>query len=152
MNEILTLSKTYYYLIILSIIAKSVSYIPFIIKIYDTKYTENIPFPTLFLELVAYLILIGICCAKKYYLQLLFFLVFSVSVLYILFLKIKFENREKFENINVYTPSNLPNTTYPEYYKKTMCRGYNTLSNAGKTIDWENAHLTGDSQCRFTNT
>ena len=75
---------------------KCVSYIPFIVKIYDTHLTTNIPYTTLFLELVAYLIIIAVAISKRYFVQALFFAIFIASVLYILFLKIKHEKEENY--------------------------------------------------------
>ena len=84
----------FYYLIIFSIMLNCVAYIPFIVKIYDTKTTYNIPYTTLFLQLVAYLIIVAIGISKKYYIQSLFFIIFLASILYILFLKIKHQRKD----------------------------------------------------------
>ena len=99
--------------------------------------------------MVAYLILIAIAASKRYYIQLLFFIIFVVTNLFIVFLKVKFEQKEKFTNINTYTPSNNLKMSYKQYYDKTMCRGFNTLSDAGKRIDWNNANMQGTPKCRF---
>ena len=88
--------EIFYYLIMTSIMLKCVSYIPFIVKIYDTHLTMNIPYSTLFLELVAYLIIIAVAISKRYFVQALFFAIFIASVLYILFLKIKHEKEENY--------------------------------------------------------
>jgi hypothetical protein len=88
--------EIFYYLIMTSIMLKCVSYIPFIVKIYDTHLTTNIPYTTLFLELVAYLIIIAVAISKRYFVQALFFAIFIASVLYILFLKIKHEKEENY--------------------------------------------------------
>ena len=84
----------FYYLILFSIMLNCVAYIPFIVKIYDTKTTYNIPYTTLFLQLVAYLIIVAIGISKKYYIQSLFFIIFLASILYILFLKIKHQRKD----------------------------------------------------------
>ena len=138
----------YHYLIILAIILQSVAYIPFIIDIYKTKITNNIPYITLFFQLFAFLILLAVSAIKKYYMQLFFFLIFVVTCLYIIFLKVKLEN-EKFTNINTYTPSNSLNMNYKQFYNKAMCQGMNDLSPAGKTIHWNNSNFKGTDKCIF---
>lgn len=138
----------YYYLILLAIMLQSVAYIPFVIEIYKTNITNNIPYITLFFQLFAFLIFLSVSAIKKYYLQLFFFIIFIVTCLYVIFLKVKLEN-EKFTNINTYTPSNSLNMSYRQFYNKAMCQGMNDLSPAGKTINWNNSNFKDTDKCIF---
>ena len=86
------------YAILFSIMIKCVSYIPLILQLNDTQYTQNIPYITLFLELGAYIILVIIACMKQYLIHLMFFLCFIICVIYIIFQKIKLHALNLYSN------------------------------------------------------
>ena len=140
-----------YYVSIVALSLIATSFIPFIIDIEKTKYTQNIPYVTLFFLLFACLIILGLVGKNKYYIPLLLLIVFFICNLYVIFLKVRYETKESYTNINSYTPSNNLQQTYNQFYTKTMCRGKDKLNTAGQRIDWKNANLQGPSTCRFKN-
>jgi hypothetical protein len=82
----------FYYLILFSITLQSISLIPFIVKIYYTKQINNLPYTTIILQLIAFLISISIALSKRYYIHGILFIIYIVSIVYLLFLKIKHTN------------------------------------------------------------
>ena len=81
----------YSIVILLSIIIRSVSYIPLILELEHKEYTQNIPYITLILELTAYLIISVIAIVKHYFVHLLFFLCASITIIYVILIKSKFD-------------------------------------------------------------
>ena len=80
-------------IVLLTIFIKSVSYIPFIFSIEQTEYTRNIPYLTLFMDLLAALLLCIVSLYKNYIPQLLLFLIYFLSVFTVVLLKIKYDSK-----------------------------------------------------------
>ena len=89
-------------LILFGIMLQSVSYIPFIVKIYHTKEIRNLPYSTIILQLVALVFSLSIAFSKKYFFHALFFVIYTVTVVYLLFLKIKHTNHYERNNDNIF--------------------------------------------------
>lgn len=81
----------FYYAIMATIVLKSVSFIPVIQDMTQNRNADNVPYSTMFINLFATLILIVIALLQGYYVQLLFFLVFFISIIYIITLKVRFD-------------------------------------------------------------
>ena len=78
-------------ILIFAILIRCVSYIPLIYEIQEYEYTLNIPYVTLFLELVSYIIFIVIASLKHFYIQVACLLCFIVLIIYIIILKTKYD-------------------------------------------------------------
>lgn len=79
------------YILILAILIRCISYIPFINEIQKYEFTQNIPYATLCMELVSYIIFIIVASMKHFYIQVLCLLCYIVLVVYIISLKIKYD-------------------------------------------------------------
>ena len=84
----------YYYSILLTIVLQSFAYLPMIASVYDTQYTGNIPFATLFMLLLASLIQIIVSLYKGYSTHLLVFLIYFFSVGYLVLLKNQYDENQ----------------------------------------------------------
>lgn len=82
----------FYYAIMATIVFKSISFIPVIQDMMQNRTSENIPYSTMFINLFATLVLVVIALLKGYYIQLIFFLIFFISIITIIVLKARFEN------------------------------------------------------------
>ncbi len=91
--------SVFHHLILFGIILQSVSLIPFIVKVYDTKQINNFPYTTIILQLVALVISLSIAFSKRYYVHGLFFMIYIVTLVYLLFLKIKHTHHHHHDNI-----------------------------------------------------
>lgn len=100
------INKTiYYYIILFAIFLTSFSFIPIIYEIYQQKIISNIPFISLILLLVTYLIYLFVAITKKYYVHLFFYLVGLFSILLLIYFKFKYNNDNtiqilKYKDIN----------------------------------------------------
>ncbi len=81
-----------YYSILITIMFKSISFIPVIQEMMKNRNSTNIPYSTMFINLFATLVLIVIALLKGYFIQLIFFLIFFISIITIIVLKARFEN------------------------------------------------------------
>ena len=86
-------------LILFGIILQSVSFIPFIVKIYDTKQINNFPYSTIIFQLIALVISLSIAFSKRYYVHGIFFIIYIVTLVYLLFIKIKHTRHRHDDNI-----------------------------------------------------
>ena len=87
------------YLLLLGILLRCSSYIPLVIEIHNYEYTKNIPYLTLFLELISYIIFILVASLKHLYLQLVFLLCFIALIIYIIILKLKYDKFARPKNV-----------------------------------------------------
>ena len=85
-------------LILFGIILQSVSFIPFIVKVYDTKQINNFPYSTIILQLVALVISLSIAFSKRYFVHGVFFIIYIITIVYLLFLKIKHTNHNNYDD------------------------------------------------------
>ncbi len=83
------------YVLLIGILIRCVSYIPLIHEVQTYEYTQNIPYVTLFMELVSYVIFIIIASMKHFYIQVACLLCFIVLVVYLISLKIKYDKYER---------------------------------------------------------
>ena len=88
----------FHHLILFGIILQSVSFIPFIVKVYDTKHINNFPYSTIVLQLVPLIILLSIAFSKRYFVHGMFFIIYIVTIVYLLFLKIKHTNHHNYDD------------------------------------------------------
>jgi predicted membrane protein len=88
----------YYYLILFATFLFTFSFIPLIFEIIQYKITINIPYSTIILWILSFIIFLFITINKKYYFHLLFYLIAFISVSIILFLKRIYDNDEKHKN------------------------------------------------------
>jgi len=79
------------YILIFGILIRCISYVPLIYEIHKHEYTLNIPYATLFLELLSYIIFIVIASMKQFYIQVACLLCFIILIIYIITLKIKYD-------------------------------------------------------------
>lgn len=80
----------YYYAILFAILLYIFGFIPIVIKIIENKSTEIIPYLSIYLFLLSFLIFLFIAIYKKYYIHLFFYTIGLTSVSIILFLKYKY--------------------------------------------------------------
>ena len=92
MNSSSPTADYYYYAIMATIIFKSVSFVPVIQDMMNNRSADNVPYSTMFINLFATLVLIVISLLKGYYIQLLFFMIFFISIITIIVLKARFDN------------------------------------------------------------
>jgi uncharacterized protein with PQ loop repeat len=90
----------YYYILFFASIITSFSFIPLIFEILQQKLTKNIPYITLILLLISYLIYLFVSIIKGYYIHIFFYLIGFVSVFFLLYLKIKYDNDDDIEISN----------------------------------------------------
>lgn len=81
----------YYYAILATIALKSISFIPIIQDMKKNRNADNVPYLTLFINLFATLVLVVIALLKGYYVQLIFFLIFFITLVYTIILKARFD-------------------------------------------------------------
>lgn len=79
--------------VLLTIFIRSVSYIPLIFSIEQTQYVKNIPYLTLFLDLLSAMLLVIVALIKGYKPQLILFIIMFFSILTIVMLKFHYEGR-----------------------------------------------------------
>jgi len=79
------------YILIFGILIRCISYVPFIYELHKYEYTLNIPYATLFLELLSYIIFIVIASIKQFYIQVSCLLCFIILIIYIITIKIKYD-------------------------------------------------------------
>jgi len=79
------------YILIFGILIRCIAYIPLIYEIQEREYTLNIPYATLFLELLSYIIFIVIASMKHLYIQVPCLLCFIVLIVYVIILKMKYD-------------------------------------------------------------
>ena len=79
------------YILIFGILIRCISYIPLIYEIHKYEYTLNIPYATIFLELLSYILFIVVASMKHFYPQVACLLCFIVLIIYIITLKIKYD-------------------------------------------------------------
>ena len=77
----------YYYLILFATFLFSFSFVTLVFEVIQQRLTINIPYTTLILMLISFLIYLFITIHRKYYLHIFFYLVGFVCVSIILFLK-----------------------------------------------------------------
>lgn len=87
------------YILVFAILLRCVSYIPFIVEIQKYEYTLNIPYATLFLELLSYVIFIVVASMKRFYVQVACLLCYIILVVYMLTLKIKYDKYHRPVNV-----------------------------------------------------
>ena len=75
-----------------TIVFKSISFVPVIQDMMKNRSSENIPYSTMFINLFATLVLVVIALLRGYYIQLIFFMIFFISVITIIVLKARFAN------------------------------------------------------------
>jgi hypothetical protein len=79
------------YILLVGILIRCISYIPLIHEVQKYEYTQNIPYATLFMELLSYVIFIIIASMKQFYIQVICLLFFIILVVYMVYLKIKYD-------------------------------------------------------------
>ena len=82
----------YYYFLLFASVLVSFSFIPIIFEIIQQKLTSNIPYITLILLLISFLIYLFVSIIKKYYIHIFIYLIGFLSLSFLLFLKIKYDN------------------------------------------------------------
>jgi uncharacterized protein with PQ loop repeat len=87
----------YYYILVFASILVSFSFIPLIFEIIQQKITSNIPYFSLYLLLIAYIIYCFVCIIKQYYFHLFIYTVGLLSVSLLIYLKMKYDNNNKIE-------------------------------------------------------
>ena len=83
--------QSYYYSILLSTTMQSLAYVPLLAMIYDTRYTGNIPYVTLFMLLLASLIQLIVATYNGFYFHLLLFMIYFLSISVIITLKYQYD-------------------------------------------------------------
>jgi hypothetical protein len=84
-----------YYLILFAILLFTFSYVLLLFEIIKYKITINIPYNSLILFLISFLIFLYVTIYKKYYIHLFFYLIGFISICIILFLKKIYDNDNK---------------------------------------------------------
>ena len=87
----------YYYLILFAIFLTSFSFIPIIFEVMQQKLISNIPYVTIILILLTFLIYTFIAIVKKYYIHLFFYFIGLISISILLYLKIIYNNSNSIE-------------------------------------------------------
>jgi uncharacterized protein with PQ loop repeat len=77
----------YYYLILLATFLLTFSLVPLLFEIIKYKLTINIPYSTIILIIISFLIFLFVTISKKYYIHLTCYLIAFISISIILFLK-----------------------------------------------------------------
>jgi len=85
---------TYYYSVLLTILLQSFAYLPLIAQVYETQYTGNIPYSTLFMLLLASLILLIISIYKNYSSHVFVFVIYFVSIAYLIAIKTQYDTNQ----------------------------------------------------------
>jgi uncharacterized membrane protein YoaK (UPF0700 family) len=88
----------YYYFILLAILLFCFSFIPLIFEIFQKKITSNIPYLTLILLMISFLIFLFVTFSRQYYYHFVFYLIGFISIVIILFLKKKFDITNNYVN------------------------------------------------------
>jgi hypothetical protein len=87
----------YYYLILFAIFLTSFSFIPIIFEVIQQKLISNIPYISIILILLTFLIYTFIAIVKKYYIHLFFYLIGLISISILLYLKIIYNDNNTIE-------------------------------------------------------
>lgn len=82
----------YYYIILFATFLTSFSFIPIVFYVYQQKIISNIPFLSLILLLVTYLIYLFVAITKKYYIHLFFYLISLLCTLLLIYFKLTYNN------------------------------------------------------------
>lgn len=80
-------SNFYYYSVLLTIVLQSFAYLPLIATVYETQYTGNIPYATLFMLLLAALLLLSVAVYRGFYTHVIVFTVYFASIAYLIYMK-----------------------------------------------------------------
>jgi len=92
------INKTiYYYIILFATFLTSFSFIPIIFEVYQQKIMSNIPYISLILIFITFLIYLFVAITKKYYIHLFFYLIGLLSISILIFLKIKYDNNNSIQ-------------------------------------------------------
>lgn len=94
-----------FYAITLSVILKSVSFLPLLHAIHKKKYTRNIPWLTVIMNWLASLLLIVVSAIKGYMPQLFLFVIFFISCSALAYYKIKNDGFRLYEDEDYDMPS-----------------------------------------------
>ena len=96
-----SVNKTiYYYLILFATFIIIFAFIPLLFEIIQQKITSNIPYISLILIMIGFLIYFFIALSREYYFHLLFYSIGLIVIIIILFLKNKFDKNSINININ----------------------------------------------------
>ncbi len=87
-------SNFYYYAIFLTQILHSFAFLPLVNSVYETQYTGNIPYATLYMLLLAALIQIVVALYKGYYIHFIIFTVLFASIGYLIHMKFQFDSNQ----------------------------------------------------------
>ena len=91
-NNIKQNDDWFYHTILATIIFKSISFIPVLHDMMNNRTSENVPYLTMFINLFATLTLIVVALIRGYYIQLIFFIIFFITILTIIILKYRFDS------------------------------------------------------------
>ena len=83
-----TNNNFYYYSVLLTIVLQSFAYLPLIASTYETQFTGNIPYITLFMLLFAALLLLSVAIYRGYYTHVIVFTIYFSSLAYLIYMKI----------------------------------------------------------------
>lgn len=85
----------FYYLILFATFLVSISFIPIIYDILSTSNMTNIPYSSLILMVLAFLIFLYYSIEKRYYIHIALYFLGFVSISFIMFLKFNNKNYNK---------------------------------------------------------
>ena len=106
----------YYYSVMIGLFLWVFSYIPLAANVIKNRRTNNLPYITYFLSLIASMIFILICVSKRYYIHFILFLILLLCNIVILYYKTKYNNE-------YFTPSPCPDQSYFEFANTMRERG-----------------------------
>ena len=84
-------SSIYYYILLFASFLFIFAFIPFVFEINQQRITSNIPYLTLFLLLISFLLYLFVSISKGYFVHFFLYLIGIISISILFFLKRKYD-------------------------------------------------------------